>query len=546
MIKTHTTVQPDSEITAFFLSCNRLDLLQEAIQSFLHTRDTVTKIVILDDSGVSSVFETLVEAYGDIADIICFPRNRGIFWAKDFMVSYCDTKYIFYVEDDWKFINTGYLTISKSILEKYREIGSVDLSWRTFEEQGFDSYDPELIDNQFYYKKPWRISSNHFHWFIWHGSPNLKRREDLILLGRTENCPNEWSIDRKFFSLGYKGVFLNQRYVYHLGDHRSIMVNKRHQESETPETLYPEALKKNRYMPILDYHALDQTALAMRGNLPDMRNNSVVLVTALMDINRETYDTRNFENHYVNGFYKLIKTGMPVFAFVDDRYYEALLKTTGGLPVGLWPINLQAITKQTYFEKIKAICENPEWYTQASWMANSVIRSPLYIALTHMKLSFLKTAIDFNAFNADNFLWIDSGICNSFGISDIGVYDFHKMPFGADNVLITRFPYYPNPEIHGFNKQGYNEMCGAVPPYVYRATLFGGNKTAISKLITKYSEFLNTALDKGYLGTEEAIFSGLALTHPELFHHTSLPDGDIKHFLALLARSYATTNLTAK
>jgi len=174
-LQIHTIEQPESDITAFVLSCNRLDLLDQTVQSFLQTRDVITRVVILDDSGVEGVFETLVERYGHLADVVCFPENRGLWWAKDFMVSFCFTKYIFYVEDDWLFLQTGYLEKSRAILEEHRTIGSIDLSWRTFEEEGFDAYDPELIDGAFFYKKPWQITPGHLHWFCWQGSPNLNR-----------------------------------------------------------------------------------------------------------------------------------------------------------------------------------------------------------------------------------------------------------------------------------------------------------------------------------------------------------------------------------
>ena len=92
-IQIHTTQQPDSDTTAFFLSCNRLHLLDITFTSFLKTRDYLTKIVMVDDSGIEGVFDYLVEKYGQLADIICFPTNRGFWWAKDFMVSFCDTEY---------------------------------------------------------------------------------------------------------------------------------------------------------------------------------------------------------------------------------------------------------------------------------------------------------------------------------------------------------------------------------------------------------------------------------------------------------------------
>ena len=179
----HTTNQPDSDITTFVLSCNRLDLLDKTLNSFHNTSKFQTKMVIVDDSGVDGIFQTLVDKYGWMSDIICFPRNRGLWWSMDFMVSWCDTEYIFYLEDDWEFLpdKGDYLEQSKQILQKYRNIGTVDISWRTFEWQGIDSYYKELVDDMFYYKKVWKISPYHLAWYGWVGSPNLKRRDDLIL-----------------------------------------------------------------------------------------------------------------------------------------------------------------------------------------------------------------------------------------------------------------------------------------------------------------------------------------------------------------------------
>lgn len=527
-VRVHTTRQPDSDITTFILSCNRLDLLDQTITSFMQTRDLETRIVLVDDSGVPEVFYTLVERYGDFADVICFPENRGIFWAMDFMTSYCSTPYIFYLEDDWKLLKPGYLSVSKKILEEHREIGSVDLSWRTFEEQGFYTYKQPKINDLFYYKKPWRISSNHFHWFIWQGSPNLKRREDLLILGRTETCPNEWSIDRKFYASGFQGVYVADRYTLHLGDHRSVAEAKRTREQESPETIYPETLKFNRMFPGFNYHAMDSMA---EQQYESMCSHDMAFVTCLLDINRENYDSRNFIKHYVEGLYKIVETGIPILSFTDRRYHEEVMRHTGGKPFFSIPIDSGNILRMPCYPKIEKLCSTDEWVSQAPWMANSVIRSPMYLALTHLKMELLQAAIDFNVFNAPRVYWIDAGICNSFDIPKLSMYNLRNLPAVGDQLTMARFPYIPNPEIHGFNRQGYNELCGQVPQHVYRATLFGGTRTAITQLKPLYRKFLEEALVCGYLGTEESIFTGLALQQPDLFHSIDIPTGDIRHFL---------------
>jgi hypothetical protein len=203
----------------------------------------------------------------------------------DFMVSYCDSKYIFYLEDDWELLKPGYLSKSKAILEKYREVGVVDTSWRTFEWQGIDSYDKKLIDGEFFWKKPWKITDNHLAWHSWVGSPNLRRRDDLIMLGRVEKWHNEWNIDRKFTALGFKGVFLNGEYSRHLGDHCSRMAGQRPDDSKTPYDFYPEELKKNRRAPYINFREMDWIY-----DYP----GDVNLVTMALDISR---GDRDFEQH---------------------------------------------------------------------------------------------------------------------------------------------------------------------------------------------------------------------------------------------------------
>ena len=86
--------------------------------------------------------------------------------------------------------------------------GSPVLHQRAEEVRIFDQSLAELVDDMFYWKKLWRISDLHLHWYGWVGSPNLKRRDDLIMLGRVEKWHNEWNIDRKFLGKGFKAVFL--------------------------------------------------------------------------------------------------------------------------------------------------------------------------------------------------------------------------------------------------------------------------------------------------------------------------------------------------
>ena len=227
----------------------------------MKTADLPTRIVIVDDSAVPGVFEQLVLEYGAVADVICFPENRSQWWAMDFMVSYCSTPYVFYLEDDWEFTQGGYLGLSKTILERYRDVGLVDISFRTFADEGYETFHPKLVDETFFVKKPWRLSPNHLFWCGWVGSPNLKRRDDLLLLGRVEKWHNEWNIDRRFAALGFKYTYLNGSYCVHIGWHNSAMDGKRPSDQSTPEAHFPQELRPNRLFPEFDYYHLEKKSV---------------------------------------------------------------------------------------------------------------------------------------------------------------------------------------------------------------------------------------------------------------------------------------------
>lgn len=517
----HTIEQPESDTTTFVLSCDRLEVLDKTLKSFLETRDYITKMVIVDDSAQPGVFETLVERYGDISDVVCFPKNRSQWWAMDFMVSYCDSEYIFYLEDDWELLKPGYLNQSKEILQKYRNIGTVDISWRTFENEGFECYEKELIDNQFYWKKPWRISDYHLHWYGWIGSPNLKRRDDLILLGRVEKWHNEWNIDRRFLALGFKSVFLNGEYARHLGDNCSRMAGKRPNDGTTPEDYYPAELQADRLWPKMNYMFLDNHWRSPWG---------VTMVTAMLNISR---GDRSFEVHYLEGMKKVLQCRNPMVVFAEEKYHNFIKEHRGTLPLVLKNLQIEDLENTDYFQSIQNIITKDEWINQAEWMKTSVIKDKYYIPLTLYKNQLLESVAKENPFGYNGsykFYWIDSGMCNSYGINEhIDIFNFNKLSEKA--FFLTSFDYYTDTEIHGYNIKAMEQICGRKPNYVCRATIFGGRLEHIVQFNQKFNEYLYESLNQGNIGTEESIFTIVEMKHPELVDRFAMPYGDIKLYL---------------
>jgi len=524
-LKIHTIDQPDSDTTTFVLSCNRLDVLSKTLQSFFDTQDYVTKMVIVDDSAEPGIFEKLVEEYGNIADIICFPRNRSQWWAMDFMVSYCDSEYIFYLEDDWELLRPGYLNQSKAILQKYRDVGVIDTSWRTFEWQGIDSYHKGLVDDMFFWKKPWKITDNHLAWHSWVGSPNLRRRDDLIMLGRVEKWHNEWNIDRAFTALGFKGVFLNGEYSRHLGDHCSRMAGQRPDDSKIPYDFYPKEVLANRRAPMINYRELDWTY-----DYPA----DVTLVTMVVDISR---GDRCFEEHYIKGLNHLLEVRNPLVVYANPKYHDYIIdrrkqlnKGTSRNRIECRALTLTDIEHRTPFKQIQDIITKDEWLNQADWIKGSALNNPYYIPLTLIKNHLLEQVANSNPLGSKRFYWIDSGMSRSFVVNEpIGTYNFLFLP--KDKFFLTSYPYQTNSEIHGCNINTMTDITGDKPSYVCRATLFGGNKDQIAEFNDKYFQLIRLCLEKGTIGTEEAIFTMVEMMNPNLVNRYAMPNGDIKNYL---------------
>jgi hypothetical protein len=524
-VKIHTVDQPDSDTTTFVLSCNRLDVLAKTLSSFFETQDYITKMVILDDSAEPGVYEKLVEEYGDICDVICFPRNRSQWFAMDFMVSWCDTEYIFYLEDDWELLRPGYLNQSKQILQKYREVGVVDTSWRTFEWQGIDSYHKGLVDDMFYWKKPWKITDHHLAWHSWVGSPNLRRRDDLIMLGRVEKWHNEWNIDRAFTALGFKGVFLNGEYSRHLGDHCSRMAGQRPDDSKVPYDFYPKEVLANRRAPMINFRELDWIY-----EYPA----DVTLVTMAVDISR---GDRSFEEHYIKGLDHLLEVRNPLVVYADPKYHDYIIKRRKELSKGTSRnrvecrgLTLTDIEHRTPFQEIQDIITKDEWVNQSDWIKGSALANPYYIPLTLIKNHLLEQVANSNPLTSKRFYWIDSGMSRSFIVNEpISTYNFLFLP--KDKFFLTSYPYQTNSEIHGCNINTMTSIVGRKPEYVCIATLFGGSKDQIIEFNKHYYDAIRKLLDQDAIGTEEAVYTMVEMMNPDLVNRYAMPNGDINNYL---------------
>lgn len=212
-------------------------------------------------------------------------------------------------------------------------------------------------------------------------------------------------------------------------------------------------------------------------------------VTACINIQRKD---RNF-SFYEDGLEKLhaIIPNMVVYRTLD-----------------FWP----------HVSDVEKITATPEWLSQSEWIKDSTLTNRLYIPLTFAKLYLMLKARP----TSNYIYWIDSGIFNSFG----GVPDLNKLP--KDEFWLSSFPYFENTEVHGLSKNVMYEL-GWKGNYVCRATLFGGTREGIKKVLVEFEQIVAECVQKKSIGTEEAIFSILHSRRPDLITLYPMPNGDIKN-----------------
>jgi hypothetical protein len=144
----------------------------------------------------------------------------------------------------------------------------------------------------------------------------------------------------------------------------------------------------------------------------------------------------------------------------------------------------------------------------------------MYNPIVMSKMFLLNDASILDPFNSTHLIWVDGALTNT----------VHEGYFWHDKVLqnvpeffnkfsFVCFPYDGKVEIHGFEYQKMCEYAEDEVNKVARGGIFGGPKHLINKVNEIYYGLLSDTLSKGYMGTEESLFTIMLYKYPELFQY---------------------------
>lgn len=210
-------------ITLALTSCNRLDLLDETIRSFLEhdTSGLISRRIISEDSGCPEVIDAVSQKYPEFEVLGPIPRV-GQTAIIDQMYSLIETPYIFHCEDDWRFVRSGFIEKSLVILETNKQVlqvhirGAADMNGHPIEPMVYDqdSVNYRLLSLN-YLRNPG---------FSW--NPGLRRLCDYKSLGSYSRYPAEHLIGRAYWrrrpAVPCRAAILLDSYVEHIGGGRRV------------------------------------------------------------------------------------------------------------------------------------------------------------------------------------------------------------------------------------------------------------------------------------------------------------------------------------
>lgn len=268
---------------------------------------------------------------------------------------------------------------------------------------------------------------------------------------------------------------------------------------------------------------------ALRKDNPNFKD--VTVVTGLWDLKRNDlsgWAHRSFEA-YKENFFKLLKADIPMCIFVPKELEEEVWNIREKYNTRVYIKENEDFKKYfPFFDKLQQIRTSESWINLASWLSDSPqAKLELYNPVVMTKAFMVNDAAILNPFNTKHFYWIDGGITSTvspgyFESGDV----FRNIPIAyEDSIVHLAFPYDPNTEIHGFERKQFYKECNVKDGdtlKISRGGFWGGSKELIHKFNAEYYSILSSTMERGYVGTEECIYTILAYKFPEMIERFSI------------------------
>ncbi|MDB2386629.1 glycosyltransferase family 2 protein [Shewanella sp.] len=215
-------------VSLVITSCNRFDLLEQTIASFLKfNRYPIDQYIVIEDSHNVDTLRSTLNKFPDIEfTVLDNPQQLGQMKSIDRAYAAVKSDYIFHCEDDWDFYRSGFIEDSFEVLDSDEKIVTVWL--REQNDTNDHPVAPELLtctnnpDNKYQLMvfNHQRHTNEPWHGFTF--NPGLRRLADYKIVAPIAQYSGERTLAEAYYDLGFAAAIFPKGYVRHIGYHRGI------------------------------------------------------------------------------------------------------------------------------------------------------------------------------------------------------------------------------------------------------------------------------------------------------------------------------------
>jgi hypothetical protein len=201
-------------------SCDRHDLLAQTINSFIENMNIRPQETIIVEDGSAPAPNWINAGHMENMGKRTWLNNwarRGQLHSADRLWEVCSNDLAFWMEDDWRFLSSGFMERSQEIIENYPEVFTVSMRGTALTD-----WHPLIDDPRF----PFKILQPGYSWG-WGGftfNCGLRRKADYLKLGtpyakyvvQTNSPSFELEMSKRHVELGYVIPDIG-KYVEHTG-----------------------------------------------------------------------------------------------------------------------------------------------------------------------------------------------------------------------------------------------------------------------------------------------------------------------------------------
>jgi hypothetical protein len=250
-----------------------------------------------------------------------------------------------------------------------------------------------------------------------------------------------------------------------------------------------------------------------------MRIEKPTIVTALFDIGRDTWDGYDLSyGTYLYWMKAILMYDMPMVIYTDEKLYDEIRKNRmvcdPNLEKTIFEIKKleDLVAHQTYYTPVSELMASDEFKSKIHFNVPEMTK-PLYNIVIFNKLFYIKESIMKKHFDSDFYIWADAGVLRHEINEPISNWpNLEKINDGYSD-KITFFNHQDEVSVGDHKFHLFSQYR-----YIHGGCFFIPNNGVIDELIGDFTNYIDTYLNEGVVGSEEKYYDFCYTLKPDSYN----------------------------